>query len=393
MEYMTTKEAAAKWGISNIRITILANEGRIPGAQRLGRRWLIPAIANKPPELKPSKSATHRKPKQEDTFSFPLYHFRPDWSMTKEKQLTQQQHTLLLAEAAVLECRFAEAYELLQPLLEAPEDKITEIGCLFNAGLCCAALNKPDNFSGIFLRLQMLLTEDFPHRDDLRITIDILKTYIESIESTAKDASGNTDIHYQCLPLMCIKFGYEHLSKEATKPGQAETALLELSLGLLNNTSAVIAVELLHLHLLGIYYLRHDLATAEKHAKAAVKIAFENKLYFPLITYYRYLTLLLSPIIAQYPKDFQKHCHELVSQYEKNITAFISAIAESSVVPKLTVEDFTYICAVMTEESNTSMANRLGVHPQTIEGRYLRLCKKFGVKSKKALRDSLLRYM
>ena len=30
MEYISTKEASAKWGISTTRITILANEGRIP---------------------------------------------------------------------------------------------------------------------------------------------------------------------------------------------------------------------------------------------------------------------------------------------------------------------------------------------------------------------------
>ena len=48
MEYITTKEASEKWGISTTRITILANQGRIPGAQRLGKSWLIPASATKP---------------------------------------------------------------------------------------------------------------------------------------------------------------------------------------------------------------------------------------------------------------------------------------------------------------------------------------------------------
>lgn len=61
MEYMTTKEASAKWGISTSRITILANEGRIPGAQRFGRSWLIPFSAPKPPELKPDRSGSVRK--------------------------------------------------------------------------------------------------------------------------------------------------------------------------------------------------------------------------------------------------------------------------------------------------------------------------------------------
>lgn len=387
MEYITTKEAAVKWKISTTRITILANEGRIPGAQRIGRSWLIPASATKPPELKPDHSGSVRK--QPDTFSFPLYPFRPDWSSVKEAQLSEQQRTLLLAENAVLECRFAEAYPLLKAILKSPQDKITEIGCLWNAGLCCAALNKPQCFSKIYLRLQMLLAEDFPHRDDLTVTLDTLKTYVESLSTSAKNVSCNTDVHDQCIPLMCLKNGYMNLTREAMNPNSIDTALLELNLRLLKNTTAIIAIEMLHIHLLGIYSLRRNMAAAEKHARAAVQIAFENKLYFPLVTYYRYFTLALSPIMAQYPEEFQNHCHELIEEYNKNFTAFLQSINESSIISKLTDADYPYIYAVLMGQSNTYIAKQLGVHPQTIQGRLARLCEKFGVKSKRELRDFL----
>lgn len=391
MEYITTKEASAKWGISTSRITILANEGRIPGAQRFGRSWLIPFSAPKPPELKPDHSGSVRK--QAKSFSLPLYLFRPDWSSAKEAQLSKQQRSLLLAEKAVLECRFAEAYELLQSIMSAPADKVTEIGCLWNAGLCCVALNKPQSFSRIFMRLQMLLAEDFPHRDDLIITIDILKTYVESIGSAANNADYNTDIHDQCLPLTCLKAGYMNLTKEAVKSNSADTTLLELNLRFLKNTSAVIAVAMMHMHLLGIYCLRQDMTAAEKHAKAAVQLVFESKLYFPLVTYYRYFTSVLAPILAQYPEEFQEHCHELIAQYEKNFSDFYSSINEYSVISKLTDEDYPYIYAVLKGQHNASIAEKLGLHPQTIQSRLAKLCKKFGVTTKKELRDYLLRYM
>lgn len=387
MEYITTKEAAVKWKISTSRITILANEGRIPGAQRLGRTWLIPSSATKPPELKPNHSSTVRK--QPGSFSFPLYPFRPDWSNAKEAQLSEQQHSLLLAEKAVLECRFAEAYPLLKSILEAPEDKLTEIGCLWNAGLCCVALNKPQCFSKIYLRLQMLLAEDFPHSDDLTVTLDILKTYVESLKASANDVSCNTDIHDQCLPMLCLKNGYMNLAKEALKPKSTDTALLELNLRLLENTTAVIAIEMLHVYLLGIYSLRHNMAAAEKHAKATVQIAYENKLYLPLVTYYRFFALTLSPIMAQYPEEFQNHCLELIEQYNKNFTNFIQSINKSCIISKLTDADYPYIYAVLMGQSNPYIAKQLGVHPQTIQGRLARLCEKFGLKSKRELRDFL----
>ena len=46
--YMTAKEAAEKWGISDRRIRILCSEGRIPGAFQEGRGWKIPIDAEKP---------------------------------------------------------------------------------------------------------------------------------------------------------------------------------------------------------------------------------------------------------------------------------------------------------------------------------------------------------
>jgi len=46
--YMTVKEAAAKWGISDRRIRVLCSEGKIPGAYQEGRGWKIPVDAEKP---------------------------------------------------------------------------------------------------------------------------------------------------------------------------------------------------------------------------------------------------------------------------------------------------------------------------------------------------------
>ncbi len=46
--FMTVKEAAVKWGISDRRVRILCSEGKIPGAFQQGRGWKIPSNAVKP---------------------------------------------------------------------------------------------------------------------------------------------------------------------------------------------------------------------------------------------------------------------------------------------------------------------------------------------------------
>ena len=64
MKYMSTFEAAEKWGISHRRVSILSNKDRIPGAQRAGSRWIIPEDAEKPSDAR-IKSGKYIKSKSE----------------------------------------------------------------------------------------------------------------------------------------------------------------------------------------------------------------------------------------------------------------------------------------------------------------------------------------
>ena len=48
MNYMSAKEAAELWGISQRRVAILCSEQRIPNVEMIGNMWLIPKDAEKP---------------------------------------------------------------------------------------------------------------------------------------------------------------------------------------------------------------------------------------------------------------------------------------------------------------------------------------------------------
>ena len=48
MEYMSAKEAADKWGISQRRVAVLCSEQRIADAVMVGNMWIIPVNAEKP---------------------------------------------------------------------------------------------------------------------------------------------------------------------------------------------------------------------------------------------------------------------------------------------------------------------------------------------------------
>jgi len=50
-EYMSVKETAKKWRISDRRVQVLCATGRIPGAFKCSSVWLIPKNSSKPEKL------------------------------------------------------------------------------------------------------------------------------------------------------------------------------------------------------------------------------------------------------------------------------------------------------------------------------------------------------
>ena len=52
MEYISAREAAEKWGISQRRVAVLCSESRISGAAMVGNMWIIPSNAEKPEDAR-----------------------------------------------------------------------------------------------------------------------------------------------------------------------------------------------------------------------------------------------------------------------------------------------------------------------------------------------------
>ena len=51
MNYISVREAAQKWEISERRVQKLCEEIRIDGIKKFGHSWMIPKTANKPIDL------------------------------------------------------------------------------------------------------------------------------------------------------------------------------------------------------------------------------------------------------------------------------------------------------------------------------------------------------
>ncbi len=61
MKTMSAKEAATLWGISDRLVTRLCKDGRIAGAVKKGRFWVLPADAKKPTDNRTAEAVTKKK--------------------------------------------------------------------------------------------------------------------------------------------------------------------------------------------------------------------------------------------------------------------------------------------------------------------------------------------
>ena len=59
MTYISAKEAAEKWGISQRRVAVLCSEHRIAGASMVGNMWIIPDDAEKPADARTTRFNTN----------------------------------------------------------------------------------------------------------------------------------------------------------------------------------------------------------------------------------------------------------------------------------------------------------------------------------------------
>lgn len=55
MKYMSAREAADKWGVSQRRVAVLCSEHRIENATMVGNMWIIPATAEKPADARTTR--------------------------------------------------------------------------------------------------------------------------------------------------------------------------------------------------------------------------------------------------------------------------------------------------------------------------------------------------
>jgi hypothetical protein len=57
MDFISVKEAAKRWSVSERRVQLLCQQRRIPGLVRFGKMWMIPGQSAKPLDPRSHKAS------------------------------------------------------------------------------------------------------------------------------------------------------------------------------------------------------------------------------------------------------------------------------------------------------------------------------------------------
>ena len=143
MDYISTQEAAEKWGVSLRHVQRLLHENRIAGARKYGVSWMIPADSDKPDD--PRKAPTAASRSQTDALSqtddaealFPLLRLRGgDIAGAYARCKSDAERTLLDAELAFIRGDARMAYSLALPVYKSAKETRLKLAGGLTIGAC-----------------------------------------------------------------------------------------------------------------------------------------------------------------------------------------------------------------------------------------------------------------
>ena len=142
MEYLTVRETAENWGLSDRMVQQFCIDGRIPGAQKFGKSWAIPAEAEKPQDPRIARKQGQQADSSLDyTNLMPLMNtpFRPGKCLAAvEAMAAGAQRDIALAEYHYFSGHPEEAVKEAEPYLTS-----SDMGARLSACLIYAYANLP----------------------------------------------------------------------------------------------------------------------------------------------------------------------------------------------------------------------------------------------------------
>ena len=399
-EYISIREAAEKWNVSERRVNQYCSDGRILGAQRIGRSWAIPAGAEKPGDPRKVRLQTetgtidHSGGLWNDVNLMPLMNtaFVPGCCrQTVERMDPGPRRDIALAEYHYFSGQAKEAAEEAKAYLTSQD-----MGARLSACLICAYANLS---LGQIRQAQLALEE-------LNTSLVAAGRKAPQFRAAAAfvAAAGAVLLHLPLpeeLPeierfLPALPYGlrafalyvqahYLYLKEEYSHSAGIVEAALAMG-------AADYPIPCIYLHLVAVmdYMSLKQMERAKAHLLSAWELARPDDLIEGFGEHHGLLGAMLEAVVKpEWPEDF-KRIIDITYRFSSGWRRVHNSLTGHDVADDLTTTEFAIAMLAARNWTNQEIAEHLNISVNTVKSHISEAMKKLNVEKRKELKKYML---
>ena len=396
---ITVKQAAEKWGVTPRRVQELCKEGKIKGAQRWERTWMIPAHAVLPSAAKgdvPHMPMPKKSPFLDMTN---IYNTEGDADgRAAMLENNPEAFALLEAQLAYRRGEIYKVYDHARYFLSAHSGFYAILGGGMLLALCAIWRGDMELWVEAKRHICSAPCESEVQRDMISLALAIVdssvydnKDYPEwfkrgNFEALPPDAHPAAKVFYTKYLYMSA-FGIA--SKQIDFEGIQGLALMRLipktiepmiSQAVVDKT--ILPEIFLRLSCAVAYYNSGDREHAIVHMDKAIALALADRLYGVLVEYVRHFDGLLEERIALVDPSAVENIKELYGVYSVGWSKLSGAVRNRNIAANLTAREREVAKLVTFGFTSKEIASMLYIAESTVKQTVLRVVQKTGVKDR-----------
>ena len=399
MDYITAREAAKKWGVSERRINQYCAEGRMPGAERLGGAWAIPAGAEKPGDPRKQKTQTAPPSAKQAPELFPGFMplmntpFRP--GSCKEAIARMEagpKKDIALAEYHYFSGQAEKAMQETEGYLTAADGGIRLSACLLFA-YACLSMGRIDHARNALGEIRRTLASG-GETDPAARAMEAFVAFAAAVllHLPLPEEMPPAESFLPLLPpglrafALYVQAHYLYLKEEyANSAGMVEGAL---AMG-----ASAYPISAIYLHLVAVMDYMSLKATekAQTHLLTAWEIARPDDLIEAFGEHHGLLGAMLEAAIKpNWPEDF-KRIIDITYRFSSGWRRVHNPITGHDVADDLTTTEFAVCMLAARGWTTREIARHLNISANTAKHHISEAMKKLKVKNRKDLKQYMLR--
>jgi len=369
MTFITVKEASEKWNIGSRRICILCSEGRIPGAVKKSKVWMIPDNAQKPEDGRSMSGDYEVDPL--------LLYFNPTYFETHTvSPRCETGRAICEIQNEFYKGNLDNAYADICRLLEKTSDERYRLLMLSIKSLIAADMGKKSDF--------MIATAEIYKRckDNNSIETQGIMYYIGQIPFMSADVLSSASFSNQ-KELFSLMSARRYINELLlVQNNNSDTTSLEIACRSIDPMDYPLICAYFHLYLALYYNASNMKELYEYHIRSVTDILLPRGWFMPFVEYSA--TLDLSII-----KDIDLLFYKKVMEQKQNVLIGYSSINVFSGIADKPRKDMSTNIKVgyliMKGKNNDEIANELGISKYMVKQHIEDLYTIAGVSSRKEI--------